>query len=120
MHRGAAVMVRPLLGRHTGRMTTIHVIVTSAAAAGAACTGGALYAFSSFVMPALARLPAAQGVAAMQSLNVTAVRAPFMLAFTGTAALSVAVVVTGCSRSATPRLRGSWPARRCTSPAVSG
>ena len=48
------------------------VIVT---AVGAACTGGVLFAFSSFVMPALRRLPPAQGVAAMQSINVTAVRA---------------------------------------------
>jgi uncharacterized membrane protein len=66
------------------------VIVT---AVGAGCTGGVLFAFSSFVMPALRRLPPAQGVAAMQSINVTAVRPPFMLAFGGTAALSVALVV---------------------------
>lgn len=66
------------------------VIVT---AVGAGCTGGVLFAFSSFVMPGLRRLPPAQGVAAMQSINVTAVRPPFMLAFGGTAVLSVAVVV---------------------------
>jgi uncharacterized membrane protein len=65
------------------------------AAVGAGCTGGALYAFSSFVMPALVRLPAAQGVAAMQAINVTAVRPPFMLPFAGTAALSVAAAVVG-------------------------
>jgi uncharacterized membrane protein len=65
------------------------------AALGAACTGGALYAFSSFVMPALARMPSEQGVAAMQSINVTAVRGPFMLPFAGTALLCVAVVVAG-------------------------
>ena len=63
------------------------------AAVGAACTGGALFAFSSFVMPALRRLPAAQGVAAMQSTNVTAVRPPFMLPFAGTAVLSIALIV---------------------------
>jgi uncharacterized membrane protein len=66
------------------------VIVT---AVGAGCTGGVLFAFSSFVMPALRRLPPAQGVAAMQSVNVTAVRPPFMLAFGGTAVLSAVVVV---------------------------
>ena len=63
------------------------------AAVGAACTGGALFAFSSFVMPALRRLPAAQGVAAMQSINVTAVRPAFMLPFAGTAVLSIALIV---------------------------
>ena len=66
------------------------VIVT---AVGAGCTGGVLFAFSSFVMPALRRLPAAQGVAAMQSTNVTAVRPPFMLPFAGTAVLSIALIV---------------------------
>ena len=75
-------------------------------AVGAACTGGALYAFSSFVMPALKRLPAAQGVAAMQSINVTAVRAPFMLPFVGSAALSVAVIVAGIA--AIDEAHGPW------------
>ena len=74
-------------------MSTATVILVLATAAGAACTGGVFYAFSSFVMPALGRMPPAQGAAAMQSINVTAVRAPFMLVFMGTAALSVAVIV---------------------------
>ena len=64
-----------------------------AGAVGAACSGGALYAFSAFVMPALARLAPGEGVAAMQSINVTAVRAPFMLVFAGTAVVSVAILV---------------------------
>jgi uncharacterized membrane protein len=81
-----------------GGMSTALEILVLATAVGAACTGGALYAFSSFVMPALERLPAAQGVAAMQSINVTAVRGPFMLPFAGTAALSVAVAVVALTR----------------------
>jgi uncharacterized membrane protein len=36
-----------------------------AGAVGAACSGGALYAFSAFVMPALERLPPGEGVAAI-------------------------------------------------------
>jgi uncharacterized membrane protein len=64
-----------------------------AGAVGAACNGGVLFGFSAFVMPALQRLPVAQAVAAMQSINVTAVRAPFMVVFAGTAVLSVAIVV---------------------------
>jgi len=76
-------------------MSTAATALAIATAVGAACTGGALYAFSSFVMPALARMAPAQGLAAMQSINVTAVRAPFMLAFIGTAALSVALAVAG-------------------------
>jgi len=74
-------------------MSTPVAILVLATAVGAGCTGGVLCAFSSFVMHGLERLPAAQGVAAMQSINVTAVRPPFMLAFAGTAALSVAVIV---------------------------
>jgi uncharacterized membrane protein len=76
-------------------MSDAAAILALVTAVGCGCTGGALYAFSAFVMPALARLPAAGGVAALQAMNVTAVRAPFMLAFMGTAALSVAVAVAG-------------------------
>ena len=78
-------------------MSTATVILVLATAAGAACNGGVFYAFSAFVMPALGRMPPAQGAAAMQSINVTAVRAPFMLVFMGTAALSVAVIVVALS-----------------------
>jgi hypothetical protein len=38
---------------------------------------GVFFAFSSFVMAALRRLPAAQGIAAMQSIHVTAVTPVF-------------------------------------------
>ncbi len=57
-------------------------------------------------MPALARLPPAQGAAAMQSMNVTAVRAPFMALFMGTAALAVAVAVVAVTSLGEPQ--GPW------------
>src|SRR5262245_15154619 len=41
---------------------------------------------TSFVMNALARLPPAQGIAAMQSINVAVINPWFMAAFLGTAA----------------------------------
>jgi uncharacterized membrane protein len=63
------------------------------AAIASAAVGGVFYAFSSFVMSGLARLPREQGIAAMQSINVTAVRPPFMLLFVGTAAVCIALVV---------------------------
>jgi uncharacterized membrane protein len=44
------------------------VALTVAAAVGCGAVGGVFFAFSGFVMPALRRLPAAQGVAAMQSI----------------------------------------------------
>ena len=55
--------------------------------------GGVLYAFSSFVMSGLRQLPPAQGMAAMQSINVTAVRPGLMIPFFGTIIASVAVAV---------------------------
>lgn len=61
------------------------------AAVGCALVGGVFFAFSGFVMPALARVPPATGIAAMQAINVTAVRAPLMLAMFGTAALCAVV-----------------------------
>lgn len=66
-----------------------------AAAIGCALTSGVFFAFSSFVMPALRRLPAHQGVTAMQAINVTAVTPAFMVALFGTAALCVATVIAG-------------------------
>ena len=54
---------------------------------GAGAVGGVFYAFSSFVMPALERLQAADGIKAMQSINVTAERPGFMVAFLGTTLL---------------------------------
>ncbi|MGI8625290.1 MAG: DUF1772 domain-containing protein [Geodermatophilaceae bacterium] len=58
---------------------------TLAVALGTGLVAGVFFAFSSFVMAGLARLPAAQGMAAMQSINRTAVRPLFMAAGFGTA-----------------------------------
>lgn len=58
-------------------------------AIGCGLVAGVFFAFSTFVMPALARLPAPQGIPAMQSINVTAVTPAFMTALFGTAAASL-------------------------------
>jgi uncharacterized membrane protein len=63
---------------------------------------GAFYAFSSFVMKGLGEVPAPQGITAMQSINVTAVQAPFMLGFMGAVLLSVAAVVVAIVRWGQP------------------
>ena len=60
---------------------------------GAATVGGVFFAFSSFVMKALAQLPAAQGVAAMQRINVVVLNPWFLGVFMGTLLLSIACVV---------------------------
>ena len=58
-----------------------------------AAMGGVFFAFSSFVMRSLARLPAPQGIAAMQSMNVVAVTPVFMTALFGTAGACVIVAI---------------------------
>jgi uncharacterized membrane protein len=77
-----------------------------AASVAAGCIGGVFFAFTAFVMPALNRLPAPAAIATMQSINVTALRAPLMLALFGTAAVSVLVAVLGIGAWSTPS--GPW------------
>ena len=50
---------------------------------------GVFFAFSVLVMNALARLQPAQGIAAMQSINITAINLLFMMALFGTAAACI-------------------------------
>ena len=69
------------------------VPLTLLAALGSGLVGGVFFGFSGFVMRALARLRSAQGIAAMQSINVVAVTPPLMIALFGTALACVALVV---------------------------
>ena len=66
---------------------------TLLAALGCGAMGGVFFAFSAFVMKALARLPAEQGVAAMQAINDAAVTPAFMAALFGTAVACGALAV---------------------------
>jgi uncharacterized membrane protein len=65
----------------------------AATAIACAAMSGVFFAFSTFVMQALRRLSPAQGIAAMQSINVAAVTPIFMTALFGTAAACAAVAV---------------------------
>ena len=56
---------------------------------GAGLIGGIFLAFSAFVMRALAELPAAQGITAMQRINVVVLNPVFLGVFIGTALLGV-------------------------------
>ena len=73
-------------------------VLTLASALGCGLVAGVFFAFSSFVMKGLARLPPAHGIAAMQSINVTAVTPPFMAALFGTALACVALAVVALVR----------------------
>lgn len=67
--------------------------LTLGTALACAVVAGVFFAFSAFVMHGLARLPAAQGLVAMQSINVAAVRPVFMVVLFGTALACAALVV---------------------------
>ncbi len=73
-------------------MNELIPIVATTALLGSALIGGVFFAFSSFVMKALARVPSADGIAAMQSINVVVINPSFLGAFMGTAVLSLGVV----------------------------
>lgn len=53
------------------------------AAIGSALTAGIFFAFSTFVMQALALQPSAPGIATMQSINITVINPWFMAVFFG-------------------------------------
>jgi uncharacterized membrane protein len=60
---------------------------------GAGIVGGVFFAFSTFVMKALAQLPASQGVAAMQRINVVVLNPLFLGVFVGSALLSAGLSI---------------------------
>ena len=76
-------------------LTSILTLVT---ALGCGTIAGVFFAFSTFVMKALARLPADDGIAAMQSINVAVVNSWFLGAFLGTAAACLLVIVAAISQ----------------------
>jgi len=70
---------------------SVRAVVLLVTGLGAALVAGAFAVFSVLVMPALAALPGPAGVAAMQSVNRTAVRPVFMTLLFGTALLCLVV-----------------------------
>lgn len=68
-------------------------VLAFATALGCALMAGTFFAFSSFVMRALGRLPPPQGLRAMQSINVAVLNRVFLGVFVGTAFASAALVV---------------------------
>jgi len=67
---------------------TLFEIAILVAAIGAALIGGLFFAFSTFIIRALALRPAGEGMAAMVSINRVILRSLFMPAFFGTALLA--------------------------------
>ena len=67
------------------------IALVFAAAIGAGLIAGVFFAFSTFVMRALTRLSVAEGIAAMQSINIVVINPTFLGVFLGTALLSAIV-----------------------------
>jgi uncharacterized membrane protein len=74
------------------------IALTFLAALGSGLIAGVFFAFSGFVMAALGRLPADQGVAAMQAINVAVLNPWFFVAFFGTAAVCAVLAVAALFR----------------------
>lgn len=68
-------------------------ILTIATALGSGLIGGVFFAFSNFIMKALARGPAAESVRAMNSINVTVLNGFFLAVFVGTALVGGVLVL---------------------------
>ena len=62
---------------------------------GAGTIGGVFFGFSTFVMKALAQLSEAQGIAAMQRINVVVLNPLFLGVFVGTAVFAGVCIVAG-------------------------
>jgi uncharacterized membrane protein len=70
---------------------TFRAVAVGASAVGSGLLGGVLFAFSSFVMPALRRLAPPEGISAMQSINRQAPTAAFGSLIAATALLASGV-----------------------------
>ena len=79
-------------------MDEVLPVLTLLAALGCGLMAGVFFAFSNFIMKALARIPQGEGIAAMQSINRAVINPWFMLVFLGTAAASLALAVMAVPR----------------------
>lgn len=73
-------------------MSLLITFPAAAAMLGSALIGGIFFAFSNFIMKALGRVSAAEGINAMQSINVVVLNPIFLGAFMGTAAISLLLI----------------------------
>jgi uncharacterized membrane protein len=75
-------------------MTITLALLSLSTCVGAGLIAGVFFAFSAFIMKALAELPTEQGIAAMQRINVVVLNRSFLGVFVGTALLAVTCVAT--------------------------
>jgi len=70
-------------------LNQIHFALVFVALLGSGLIAGVFFAFSAFVMKALVRLPPAEGIATMQSINITVLNRWFLGVFLGTGVVCV-------------------------------
>jgi uncharacterized membrane protein len=85
-------------------MTSVPIVVLAVASAlGSGLMAGFFLAFSICVMGALGRLPAEQGIAGTQSINVVVLNPWFFTAFFGTAAVCLILAILSLVNWSDPR-----------------
>jgi uncharacterized membrane protein len=83
-------------------MSTQLVALITFAAIGSGIVGGVFFAFSTFIMKSLDRLPPAQSISAMNAINKAAPNGWFMTALFGTAFACIAIGIAAIVRWGTP------------------
>lgn len=73
-------------------LAQLTTVLTFLAAMGSGLMAGLFFAYSNSVMPALARMPATQGIAAFNHVNVVIYNPLFLTIFTGTAVLALLLI----------------------------
>jgi uncharacterized membrane protein len=73
-------------------MSDALLVLSIVTALGAGVVAGVFFAFSNFAMAGLARIPPAEGIRAMQQINITVINPGFMTALFGTGLTCLAVI----------------------------
>jgi uncharacterized membrane protein len=79
-------------------MDQLFILLIILCALGSGAIGGVFFAFSNFVMPALARIAPAEGIHAMQAINLTVINRLFLGTFMGTGLVSLAAIIVALMR----------------------
>ena len=90
-------------------MSTLSTIAIITAIVGSALIGGIFFAFSNFIMKALARVPSSEGMLAMQTINITVLNPGFLGAFMGMALIGMMLAIVasvGWESASSPYLLG--------------
>jgi uncharacterized membrane protein len=84
-------------------MKPLLVGLTWISALGAALIAGTFFAFSAFIMTALGHRPPAEGIAAMQEINLVVVRSGFIAVFVVTAITASVLAIAALLKWSDPR-----------------